>query len=139
MTEPWTADTIATLTKLWSDGKTASAIGAILGFSKNSVLGKAHRLGLSTRTGVVRKPPYKPPYKPRTAKAAVTAPKPPTPLAELVDFKVSRPKPGRPCGIVDCTGCKWPVGWNGNTTGRHLFCNKPQLSGKSYCEEHASC
>ncbi len=46
----WTDDRVATLTKLWADGLSASQIAAELGgVTRNAVIGKVHRLGLSGR------------------------------------------------------------------------------------------
>ena len=48
--ENWTEEEVATLTRLWSEGQAASAIGQALGrFSRNAVIAKAHRLGLPIR------------------------------------------------------------------------------------------
>ena len=53
----WTDDRVATLTKLWNDGLSASIIAQRIGeVTRNAVIGKVHRLGLagppsrSTRT-----------------------------------------------------------------------------------------
>lgn len=46
----WTEERIKTLKKMWKDGKTASEIAEELGdVTRNAVIGKAHRLGLSGR------------------------------------------------------------------------------------------
>ena len=45
----WTEERVAELHRLWDTGKSASEIGKILGVSKNSVVGKAHRLKLTAR------------------------------------------------------------------------------------------
>ena len=51
----WTDDRIATLTKLWEGGSTASQIAEELGgVSRNAVIGKAHRLGLKSRPSPVK-------------------------------------------------------------------------------------
>ena len=51
----WTEDRIATLTKLWETGATASQIADELGgVSRNAVIGKAHRLGLKSRPSPVK-------------------------------------------------------------------------------------
>ena len=42
----WTAKDIATLRALWATGKKARHIGAKLNRSRNSIIGKANRLGL---------------------------------------------------------------------------------------------
>jgi GcrA cell cycle regulator len=46
----WTEDRVERLKKLWSDGLSASQIAAELGsVTRNAVIGKVHRLGLSGR------------------------------------------------------------------------------------------
>jgi len=40
-------------------------------------------------------------------------------------------------GILDVTGCRWPVGEDAAVPGRHTFCNGPQRDGSSYCAEHS--
>ena len=53
----WTEEMMDTLKKYWSEGKPASEIAEILGqdISRNSVIGKAHRLGLSGRPSPIKK------------------------------------------------------------------------------------
>lgn len=50
----WNSDTIARLRLFWNEGLPASAIGRRLNFSKNAVVGKAHRLGLPARPSPIR-------------------------------------------------------------------------------------
>ena len=46
----WTPETVELLRKLWGSGKTASQIAEIIGgISRNAVIGKAHRLNLSSK------------------------------------------------------------------------------------------
>ncbi len=45
----WTDDQVIKLTTLWNRGMTGGEISEIMGISRNSVIGKAHRLGLSGR------------------------------------------------------------------------------------------
>ena len=49
----WTRERVETLTNLWKSGKSASQIADELGegVSRNAVIGKIHRLGLSERSG----------------------------------------------------------------------------------------
>lgn len=72
----WTEDRVATLTKLWGDGLSASQIAKQLGgVTRNAVIGKVHRLGLSGRakpskpkkTQTTARRPAKPKSAPRTA------------------------------------------------------------------------
>ena len=53
----WTEDRVAVLRQLWGNGKSASEIAEILGgvWTRNAVIGKAHRLGLSGRPSPIRK------------------------------------------------------------------------------------
>ncbi|ANU08461.1 GcrA family cell cycle regulator [Paraurantiacibacter namhicola] len=78
----WTEERIATLTKMWEGGNTASQIAEELGgVSRNAVIGKAHRLGLKSRPSPVKandKKKAKPAAKKPAAKpkaAAKPAPK----------------------------------------------------------------
>jgi GcrA cell cycle regulator len=55
----WTPTRVETLTSLWRDGLSASQVAKALGgVTRNAVIGKVHRLGLSGRAagGVVRRP-----------------------------------------------------------------------------------
>lgn len=55
----WTNEQVATLRELWESGKSASEIAQILGdeFSRNAVIGKAHRLRLDGRPSPIGKKP----------------------------------------------------------------------------------
>lgn len=56
----WTDDRVATLTKMWGEGQSASQIAKELGgVTRNAVIGKVHRLGLSNRTTTGAKPAAK--------------------------------------------------------------------------------
>ena len=56
-TYDWTDERIEILKSLWSTGKSASEISAQLpgALTRNAVIGKIHRLGLSTRKTTTRK------------------------------------------------------------------------------------
>ena len=48
----WNDDRVDKLKKLWAEGYTASEIAAKLGgLTRNAVIGKVHRLGLSGKQG----------------------------------------------------------------------------------------
>jgi GcrA cell cycle regulator len=52
MTAGWTEDRVGALKKLWLEGQSASQIAKELGgVTRNAVIGKVHRLGLSNRVG----------------------------------------------------------------------------------------
>ena len=87
----WTDERIATLTKMWEGGATASQIADELGgVSRNAVIGKAHRLGLKARPSPVKAndpkpaPARKEPEVRPVAKAPAARPAPKAP-AQPVD------------------------------------------------------
>lgn len=80
----WTDERIATLSKMWEGGQTASQIAEALGgVSRNAVIGKAHRLGLQSRPSPVKPndPAAESTAKP-SAKPAAKATPAPKPVAE---------------------------------------------------------
>ncbi len=74
----WTDDRVEILKKMWGEGQSASQIAKELGgVTRNAVIGKVHRLGLSNRatTGTAAKAETKAKAAPKAeAKAKVTAP-----------------------------------------------------------------
>ena len=81
----WTDERIATLTKMWESGATASQIADELGgVSRNAVIGKAHRLGLKSRPS---------PVKPNEEKATAKKTPDPAPAARLKAKPVKAPLP----------------------------------------------
>jgi GcrA cell cycle regulator len=52
----WTPDRVEILKRMWSEGQSASQIaGELGGVTRNAVIGKVHRLGLSNRGTIVTK------------------------------------------------------------------------------------
>ena len=49
----WTQAAMGELARLWDEGHSAAEIGRRMGCGKNAVIGKAHRLGLPSRTSPV--------------------------------------------------------------------------------------
>ncbi|GAA3864445.1 GcrA family cell cycle regulator [Celeribacter arenosi] len=71
----WTDERVETLKKMWSEGQSASQIAKELGgVTRNAVIGKVHRLGLSNRAGAGAAP--------KAAAAAAPKAKPAKPKAE---------------------------------------------------------
>src|SRR3954467_15102818 len=78
----WTDERVELLKKLWQDGLSASQIAKQLGgVTRNAVIGKVHRLGLSGRAAPSN--PARPAFKaPRPARPVTSAPSAPRRLAE---------------------------------------------------------
>lgn len=51
----WTDEMVEELKRLWEEGVTTGEIGRRLNISKNSIVGKVHRLGLSGRPSPIKK------------------------------------------------------------------------------------
>lgn len=157
----WTDERVELLKKLWGDGLSASQIAAELGgITRNAVIGKVHRLGLSGRakspaTASVAPRPRKPraPSHPMTSfrVAGNTAL---APVAQPMEAAVAQaqaepmvelklvPKPEAfACEQVtimelrECM-CRWPIGDPGRDDFR--FCGARSNSGNSYCEHHSA-
>jgi GcrA cell cycle regulator len=82
----WTDERVETLKRMWGEGQSASQIAKELGgVTRNAVIGKVHRLGLSNRTeeeDTAAPAPQSPAPKPEPAPAAApTPPEPPRPSA----------------------------------------------------------
>jgi GcrA cell cycle regulator len=128
----WTRERIALLKRLWTDGKTATAIAAQLRMSKSAVLGKVFRLRLrpaakataaaarSNRKILNRRHKSRPPIKHRA--------KPPAPAMAS----------GKTLFELTNDSCRWPHGQPG--TKAFHFCGAPGADlegGRPYCERHA--
>lgn len=77
----WTDERVETLKKMWAEGQSASVIAKELGgVTRNAVIGKVHRLGLSNRAAAAPAKPSaeeKPEAKPASrAKAPAKKPEP---------------------------------------------------------------
>ena len=106
----WTEERVALLRQLWGSGKSASEIAEMIGgVSRNAVIGKAHRLGLSGRPSPIKK---------KKAEAAESKPSGAT-ILSLTDRM-----------------CRWPIGDPKQPGFR--FCGKPTAGGLPYCAEHAA-
>jgi GcrA cell cycle regulator len=157
MTWIWTDERVELLKKLWSDGLSASQIaGELGGITRNAVIGKVHRLGLSGRA---KAPSSTAPRqrKPRTAAGpfnhrptARATTRGNTALAtqtvayaealaeieaepELIDNIIPI---GQRCTILQLNEatCHWPLGDPSSTD--FSFCGGTTVTGRPYCAYH---
>ncbi|EFO34328.1 GcrA cell cycle regulator [Roseibium sp. TrichSKD4] len=156
----WTTERVELLKKLWSEGHSASQIaGELGGVTRNAVIGKVHRLGLSgrakttTTTSKAKRPrAATATAAPPKAKAPTKSPQPvsqgatalkmeedvapvavpqanPEPIAELVPISER-------ASILTLTErtCKWPIG--DPSTDDFYFCGRQSDAGVPYCAHH---
>lgn len=145
----WTDDRVDTLRKLWTEGLSASQIAAELGgVTRNAVIGKVHRLGLSGRAkgsnqsgGGRRKKPttrtggYTKAQKPNGAAGAKKNENGAAPVrpAPIVDLPEPKPMMLNLLQLTDNT-CKYPIG--DPQEEAFGFCGAKSRDGDPYCEYH---
>ena len=137
----WTDERVETLKTLWVEGKTASQIAKELGgVTRNAVIGKVHRLGLSGRPSPIKRKTRKAePRKKVVVKKAAS-----TDVKEINNVKPMRPATpvveplnGGACMLdLKESMCKWPIGDPKSSEFR--FCGHKKAEGLPYCEAHAA-
>jgi GcrA cell cycle regulator len=140
----WTDERVELLKKLWQDGLSASQIAKQLGgVTRNAVIGKVHRLGLSGRAAPSK--PARTVFKaPRPARAVAAAPSAPRRIAEPVATAL-QPQPSPVRYVEEEPGmatvltlgahmCKWPIG--DPAMDNFTFCGRRSSEGP-YCHEHS--
>ncbi len=137
----WTEERVAELMRLWEAGRSASEIGRLLGVSKNSVVGKAHRMKLKARpspikrgvTPQVRRPALAPMPKPVVQAEPVRKPEQ---VRAAAPAPVQRPTKAMHRMQGKGPNCLWPIGDPGDQDFH--FCGEPAVAGKPYCGEHCA-
>lgn len=147
----WNDERVELLKKLWGEGLSASQIASRLGgVTRNAVIGKVHRLGLSGRATTSRMKSHRPRARAaaqakRVAKARFPQMGNPTvrglfqpdaepfvPAVEELVIPLNERKTIQT--LVECS-CRWPIG-DPQMADFH-FCGKTKVQGLPYCEFHA--
>jgi GcrA cell cycle regulator len=144
----WTDERVELLKKLWGEGLSASQIAGRLGsVTRNAVIGKVHRLGLSGRATTSRMKSHRP--RPRMAakrmskarnaqignpafRALYAEPEAYHPPVEELVIPMHERKYIQT--LTECS-CRWPIG--DPQTAEFHFCGKNKVPGLPYCEFHA--
>lgn len=137
----WTDERVELLKKLWADGWSGSQMAKELGgVTRNAVIGKVHRLGLSGRAAPSK--PARPAFKaPRPARPTISAPSAPRRIAEpsmTAHAPVVRyvdETPGTATVLtLGAYQCKWPIG--DPKVDNFTHCGRKAPDGP-YCAAHA--
>lgn len=147
----WTDAMCDTLRSLRGQGYSSSEIAAVLRVSRNAVIGKAMRLGLSTK--VSRRPTRtraKEQTKQRTRRvfhvaksgrgnaqrACMVNAVDLQPIREAITAEAIPAEQRKTLLQLAPGDCRWPYGDPGKDD--FFFCAAPQIDGSSYCEHHAA-
>ena len=90
----WTDERVELLKKMWGEGQSASQIAKELGgVTRNAVIGKVHRLGLSNRATTAAKPDAKAKAAPKTEPKPKATPRSSEPAAKADALMEPAPEP----------------------------------------------
>jgi GcrA cell cycle regulator len=144
----WTDERVELLKKLWADGLSASQIAAELGgITRNAVIGKVHRLGLSGRAKSPSSAAPRP-RKPRQTHMLRVRPamRGNTALAhayaydtdvevepELIENIIPMGQRRNLLELSEKT-CRWPIG--DPTSAEFFFCGGQPVMNSPYCSYH---
>ena len=138
----WTEERVEILKKLWLDGLSASQIAKQLGgVTRNAVIGKVHRLGLSGRAAPSHpsRPAFKAPRPPRPMTMSAPRPRAVEPRAHHAPTVRQPPfveLPGTATVLtLGAHMCKWPIG--DPSTDDFTFCGRRASDEGPYCVDHA--
>ena len=136
---PWDDNNVSKLRELWDQGLPTAQIGKLLGFTKNAVVGKAHRIGLERRPSPIRRTAVKPDRK-----------KARSPIIPKLNFEVKKDEVKE--NLVHQQtfqplvknlftksvkrGCEWPEGHPDESDFK--FCGKERFEDKPYCIDHCA-
>ena len=136
---PWDDNNVSKLRELWDQGLPTAQIGKLLGFTKNAVVGKAHRIGLERRPSPIRRTAVKPDRK-----------KARSPIMPKLNFEVKKDEV-KEIPVHQQTfqplvknlftksvkrGCEWPEGHPDESDFK--FCGKERFEDKPYCIDHCA-
>ena len=136
---PWDDNNVSKLRELWDQGLPTAQIGKLLGFTKNAVVGKAHRIGLERRPSPIRRTAVKPDRK-----------KARSPIMPKLNFEVKKDEvkenPVHQQTFQPLVknlftksvkrGCEWPEGHPDESDFK--FCGKDRFEDKPYCIDHCA-
>ena len=131
----WTEEKVAKLKELWGKGSTASQIAEIIGgISRNAVIGKAHRLNLSSKIKARNASSvqnYDNNSEENNSKQKRGRKSKFKSLIIEKDFEPENPKK---LEELDESSCKWPIGHPEEES--FYFCGRSSLKDFSYCKLH---
>jgi GcrA cell cycle regulator len=131
----WNEEKVEKLKQLWGKGSTASQIAEIIGgISRNAVIGKAHRLNLSSKIktrNVSSSQNFDNSSEENSSKQRRGRK---SKFQSLIIEKNFEPENPKKLEELDESSCKWPIGHPEEQS--FYFCGRSSLKDFSYCKLH---
>ena len=144
---PWVDSNVERLRELWDQGLPTAQIGKLLGFTKNAVVGKAHRIGLERRPSPIRRTAIKPDRKKARSPVIPKLNFESSDQKEIIKLQNKESNSNKLYSSFQPSvqslfagnkkrGCEWPEG-DPDEPGFH-FCEKDRFEDKPYCLDHCA-
>ena len=135
----WAPARVELLKSLIAAGYSCRQIADEIGVTRNAVIGKVNRLGLSRPRGAPagsreKSEPKRAPWRPKiVGQQALLLRLPPEPVPRLEDISIFA---GRGCSLLELSAgkCRWPINEPG--AANFCFCGNAPLDGFPYCVGH---
>ncbi len=148
----WNEEAVEELKRMWDRGMTTGQIAKALNVTKNSIIGKVHRLCLTARPSPIKKTetaeennnkekckPVKQTQK-QVKEKEIPARKEKELMKQPAPSVAEKPTATEVAHIplvkLDNHTCRWPLGDPRDED--FCFCGKKIKTGQTYCEEHAA-
>jgi GcrA cell cycle regulator len=144
----WNSERVAALKRGFDAGLSCSLIAREIGVSRNAVIGKMNRMGLTRpKDAIIRQLREARPARPKIPAAWRTARRHPTVATQQEMLRVAFPEPapraeeipinGRGCTLLELgqERCRWPISSPGAED--FCFCGNAPVKGLPYCPGHA--
>ena len=131
----WNEEKVEKLKELWGKGSTASQIAEIIGgISRNAVIGKAHRLNLSSKIKTRNASSSQNFDNSSEENSSKQRRGKKSKFQSLIIEKDFEPENPKKLEELDENSCKWPIGHPEEQS--FYFCGRSSLKDFSYCKLH---
>ncbi|MDA8833144.1 hypothetical protein N9N51_00780 [Candidatus Pelagibacter bacterium] len=131
----WNEEKVEKLKELWGKGSTASQIAEIIGgISRNAVIGKAHRLNLSSKIKTRNASSSQNFHNSSEENSSKQKRGRKSKFQSLIIEKDFEPENPKKLEELDESSCKWPIGHPEEQS--FYFCGRSSLKDFSYCKLH---